>query len=392
MPRVFPTLLLPLIVCVLPGQAYAQAAWQQSDAEELLGVVEGIGAEGLDPTDYDAGALRRDLASDNPAAWSLRATAVFLHLASDLSNGHLRDHRRVSWHIAGPRLDDAAAKALLADALAGHRVRQTLTGLVPQHQQYARLKAALAATPPRDKAAIERLRANLERWRWMPRDLGPRYLFVNVPAFTVSLIENGHVVERRRVIVGKPKTPTPQFATTVTGAIFNPWWEVPQSIVRESVGRLMRTSPGLARARGYVAAGGRIRQAPGPANALGQMKLVMPNPFTVYLHDTPSKKLFDEEVRAFSHGCIRVQDASGLAATLLRGTAGWNPQRIGETIAGGRTTEVAVRSPVPVYIAYFTAAAEENGEIATFPDVYGRDGPVVASLVDRQVDTVAPAP
>lgn len=385
MPRRLLFSLLPLLG-TLAMPAHAQNLWTRPDAEELLSAIEGIGAEGLDPADYDAAALRRDLASGDAAAWNRRATTEFTHLASDLSTGHLRDRRSVAWRIAGSPIDAAQASDLMARALATHDIRGALAGLVPQHRQYKLLKAELAATPARDKAGIERLRANLERWRWMPRELGARYLLVNVPAFTVSLVEQGRVVERRRVIVGKRTTPTPQFMATVSGVILNPWWDVPQSIVRESVGQLVRTSPALARSRGYVVSGARIRQAPGPGNALGQVKLVMPNPYSVYLHDTPNKKLFDEDVRAFSHGCIRVQDALGLAASLLRET-GSSRADIDRVIARGTTQQVNLRSPIPVYIGYFTAAAEDNGAIATFPDIYGRDGPVVASLVDRQVDT-----
>jgi L,D-transpeptidase YcbB len=319
MPRRLLFSLLPLLG-TLAMPAHAQNLWTRPDAEELLSAIEGIGAEGLDPADYDAAALRRDLASGDAAAWNRRATTEFTHLASDLSNGHLRDRRSVAWRITGSPIDAGQASDLMARALATHDVRGTLAGLVPQHRQYKLLRAELAATPARDKAGIERLRANLERWRWMPRELGSRYLFVNVPAFTVSLVVQGRVVERRRVIVGKRTTPTPQFMVSVTGVILNPWWDVPQSIVRESVGQLVRTSPALARSRGYVVSGARIRQAPGPGNSLGQVKLIMPNPYSVYLHDTPNKKLFDEEMRAFSHGCIRVQDAIGLAASLLQET------------------------------------------------------------------------
>lgn len=380
------TLLVVMFVLALAGPAGAQTVWRRADAEELLRVVEGVGADGLDPTDYEAGALRANLARGSAEAWDILATGMFLHLAGDFSNGHLRDRRSVAWHIAGTRLDDGAARRLLADALAEHRVGSTLSHLLPQHRQYRLLKAALAATPRRDKAMIERLQANLERWRWMPRELGRRYLLVNVPAFTVSLIEEGRVVERRRVIVGKRATPTPQFAATVSGLIMNPWWDVPPSIVSESVGQLLRAHPAEARARGYVTAAGKVRQAPGPGNALGLMKLVMPNPYRVYLHDTPTRELFDEEVRAFSHGCVRVQDALGLAATLLAGTPGWSRARIDQVVAGRATTAVTLVSPLPVYIVYFTAAAEDDGGIATFPDIYGRDGLVVASLVDRQMD------
>jgi murein L,D-transpeptidase YcbB/YkuD len=378
--------LILLLAAHVPTELHAQSVWPLQDAEELLATVEAIREDGLDPKDYEAAALRQDIASGDVAAWSRRSDAVFLHLASDLNNGHARERARIAWYISGPALDQAAAARMLERALAAHRIRETLTDLLPQHRQYRLLKAALAATPPRDKAGIERLRANLERWRWMPRELGARYLLVNVPAFTFSVVENGRVVERRRVIVGKPGTPTPQFTATISGVILNPWWDVPASIVRESVGAQVRASPALARARGYVVVGNRIRQAPGPNNALGRMKLVMPNPYKVYLHDTPSKPLFEQDMRAFSHGCIRVQDPLGLAAKLLADTDAWDTERIDQVVASGRTTQVNLNRSLPVYVAYFTAAAEEGGEIATFPDVYGRDGPVVASLVDREID------
>lgn len=363
--------------------AAAEPQWSRDQARELLAVAESVGEEGLDPADYDAAALRRALAGADEAALHSRATSVFLHLAEDYSRGHVRNRTSVAWHLPGPPMEPAAGRHLLERALESGGVRATLQGILPQHRQYRLLKAALAATPPRDKAGIQRLRANLERWRWMPRELGRRYLLVNVPAFTVSLIEDNKVVARRKVIVGKPATPTPQFAATVTGIILNPWWDIPASIVRESVGKLVATNPAQARAKGYVVSGGRYRQRPGAGNALGQMKLVMPNPYTVYLHDTPNKALFDTEIRAYSHGCVRVQDALGLASTLLA-AAGWDRARVDAVVAEGKTTPANLTQPVPVYIAYFTAAAEDDGEIATFPDVYGRDVPIVASLVDRE--------
>jgi len=217
----------------------------------------------------------------------------------------------------------------------------------------------------------------------MPRALGDRYLLVNVPAYTVTLFENGVPVASRPVIVGKPNTPTPQFSATVTGVIFNPWWDVPDSIVRESIGRLVRTQPGIARERGYVVQGRRIRQRPGPGNALGQAKLVMANPFRVYLHDTPSRGLFEEGVRALSHGCVRTQDMLGLAQDLLEGTAGWTRADINRTVTVGTTVQADLARPLPVYVAYFTATAEADGSVRAYPDMYKRDEPIVTQLIDR---------
>jgi murein L,D-transpeptidase YcbB/YkuD len=371
------------------AQAQVQAAWSRTSAGELLSVVEHVSEEGLDPMDYDGAALRRALAGSDDAALQRAASETFVRLATDFTQGHVRNRAAARWYLQGPKLDPAAARRLMGSALASGGVRATLQGLLPRHRQYAALKAALAATPARDKAGSQRLRANLERWRWMPREFGRRYLLVNVPAFTVSLIEDNQVVARHRVIVGKPSTPTPQFSATVTGVIVNPWWEIPASIVRESVGALMARSPAQARQKGYVVSGGHYRQRPGPGNALGQIKLVMPNPYNVYLHDTPSKALFDSEVRAFSHGCIRTQDPFGLFELLLKGTAGWDRSRLDSVVAGGRTTQVSLAQPLPIYVTYLTIAAEEGGELATFSDIYGRDPAIVAGLVDRKAE-IAP--
>jgi murein L,D-transpeptidase YcbB/YkuD len=323
------------------------------------------------------------LASGNAAALNSTATAIFMHLARDLGEGHVRPPDRVGWHLQGASMSGEAKQALLAAALSNHQVKRTLLALLPRHPEYQRLKAALAATPPRDRAAVQRLRANLERWRWMPRDLGHRFILVNVPAFELTLVEDGREVARHKIIVGKSTTPTPQFKTTVQGIQLNPSWYVPSSIVAESIGKLVRSSPETARARGFVVSKSGIRQRPGPDNALGEVKLVMPNPFTVYLHDTPAKQLFEEEIRAFSHGCIRTQHALDFARTLLADPR-WDKAAIDRVVSSRVTTDIPLDRPVPVYVGYFTAASDADGEMSSFPDLYGRDGPVVAALVDRE--------
>ncbi|MBB6122411.1 murein L,D-transpeptidase YcbB/YkuD [Sphingobium subterraneum] len=160
--------------------------------------------------------------------------------------------------------------------------------------------------------------------------------------------------------------------------VLNPWWEIPSSIAAESVAAMVRTNPAAAAKRGYVYENGRYRQRPGPNNALGRMKLVMPNPHTVYLHDTPSQSLFDRDVRAFSHGCVRVGDALGLVTALLAPTGQWDRQRIDATVASGETQTVTLAEPIPVYIAYFTAEPDEDGAMRFFPDIYKRDRAAVA--------------
>lgn len=367
--------------------ARAQAIWSREEAAELLNVAEQVGADGLDPNDYEGPALQAALTPPDGTALQRIASATFLHLAKDFTQGHVRNRGAVGWYLQVPRFDSATGQRLMASALAGGGVRTTLQALLPQHRQYQALKAALSATSPRDKAGAQRLRANLERWRWMPRDLGRRYLLVNVPAFTVSLVKDDKVVARRRVIVGKAAMPTPQFSATVSGLILNPWWDIPASIVRESIGRLMATNPAQARQKGYVVVGDHYRQQPGATNALGQIKLIMPNPYNVYLHDTPNKALFDTEIRGFSHGCIRTQDPFGLAETLLVANGSWDRARIDSIVVSGKTTQVALAEPLPIYIVYFTIAAEDGGEMATFPDLYGRDSSIIAGLTTRENDT-----
>jgi murein L,D-transpeptidase YcbB/YkuD len=345
--------------------------WTWLAAQDLLDYIMRSGEEGLVPADYAPDVLRAALQGRDEEAFSRAATDSFLKLSADLALGHVPIDARDDWHMKDPDLDGARQFALMERAIQTYEVRTVLNSLLPTHFQYAELKGVLATAT--DPATIEKARVNLERWRWMPRDLGPRYVIVNVPAFTVALVENGHVVARHRVVVGKVGTPTPQLSATITGVILNPWWEVPASITKEVVGK-----------KGYVTVpngdGVRYRQPPGPGNSLGRVKVVMPNNYAIYLHDTPSKSLFARDVRAFSHGCIRTQNALGFAQLLL-GNPEWNQAKIYETIASGETLKVDAAAPMPVYIAYFTAAAAKDGAgLIPYKDVYGRDAKVVVAL------------
>ena len=349
----------------------AAPKWSKSAAEELIAFAERVGEDGLDPTDYRPERLREALEADDERARDLVATDMFLRLSADLALGHVRSDARIDWHTRDPDLDANKQFALMRRAIADKNVAETLARLRPTHPQYVELKTVLAQVT--DQAARDKIRLNLERWRWLPRDLGPRYVIVNVPAFTVALVENGQVVARHRAVVGAPKTATPQLMATATGVIFNPWWEVPRSIAPEVRGK-----------KGYVTVpdgdGVRYRQPPGPGNALGRMKVVMPNNYAIYLHDTPSKALFNRPVRAASHGCIRTQNALGFAEILLDNPQ-WDRAAIDRAIASGKTVQAQATTPTPVYIAYFTAAAAAGStELLDYRDVYGRDKPILAAL------------
>jgi murein L,D-transpeptidase YcbB/YkuD len=362
-----------------PGVAALK--WTKAAAKDLLAFVERTGEDGLDPADYMPDRLRAALDKGDEAELNQAASDVFLKVSADLALGHVRSDARIDWHTRDPDLDANRQFNLMRRAISGN-VAETLSSLLPSHPQYAELKSVLAQVT--DQASRDKIRLNLERWRWLPRDLGSRYVIVNVPAFTVALVEDGQVVARHRAVVGAVKTATPQLSATATGVIFNPWWEVPRSIAGEVRGK-----------RGYVSVpdgdGVRYRQPPGPGNALGRVKVVMPNNYAIYLHDTPSKALFARSFRAASHGCIRTQNALGFAELLLDNPQ-WDKAAIDRQIASGKTVQAQATTPTPVYIAYFTAAAAAGTtELVSYKDVYGRDAPILAQLNNAQGDTAIPA-
>lgn len=316
----------------------------------------------------DSAALDKAIAAGDTAAIDAAASELALKLARMHLLGTASPAERAGWRIADTdRSFDVEGQ--LAVALSAGRIDDFFAGQRPQHPEYAVLRDAFRTET--DPVKRQKIARNLERWRWMPVSLGPDYLLVNAAAFELTRWRGGKRVGRWPVIVGKAATPTPVFSALVTGVNINPWWTVPANIVRESVGGLIRRSPATARARGYVWSGGSIRQKPGPGNALGHMKLVMPNPYSVYLHDTPDRELFKREVRAFSHGCVRVGDALGLAESLLDGIR--SRSQIDALVASRKTVTVGLDHSIPVYVAYFTAGANSEGSIGLFNDIYGRD-------------------
>ncbi len=354
--------------------------WTVPAAMELKAFIEGIGAEGLDPLDYDPIGLSAALASGDPARMSAAATERFNKVSSDLAFGHVRGAARGQWLVNDKQDLDATKQHMLLQAAIGqNRIGEALRGLLPTHPQYRDLKNALAQTAATDTAQLNRLKLNLDRWRWLPRDLGEKYIIVNVPAFYVALVENGQTRWRQRAVAGSTRTPTPALSATATGVIFNPWWEVPKSIEGEVRGKA-----------GYVAVKGkdgkvqRWRQPPGPSNALGEVKFVMPNSEAIFLHDTNARSRFNSNNRSLSHGCIRTQNIHDLSAVLLSDDGGeWSKDKVKEVVASKKTVEASFVKPLPVYIVYFSAAASTDGKIITYNDVYKRDAKVIAALNDR---------
>ena len=356
--------------------ALPPAMWDVINAQDLLRYIAGVGREGLNVADYDPAGLDAAIQTGNIMAVSAAATERFNKLSFDLALGHVKKPARIDWSVADNDLNAEKQDALLRSALAAHGITPALDGLLPTHPQYAALRAALAETPASDEAKRDRIRLNLDRWRWLPRDLGQKYIIVNVPGFHATLVENGVNRWKHRAIAGKLSTPTPQLSALATGVILNTWWEVPKSIEKEAAGK-----KGFVPVKGADGKIQRWRQPPGPTNALGQLKFVMPNSKAIYLHDTNARSRFNDATRALSHGCVRTEHILDLATELLGDDGGeWTPDKIQAALDSKNSVQASFVKPVPVYIVYFSAAALNDGRIVTYKDLYGRDSKAMAAL------------
>ncbi len=386
-------------IAPLPGQTVAPPApsapppppppvWRADQVQALVAYIGGIGREGLNPSDYNPAALDAAMRAPDPLAMSAAATSAFNKLSSDIALGHVRGDARIGWHIVDKDIDAPRQRMLLDRALATGDFAGSLNSLLPVHPQYGALRYALEVTPASEVSKRNRIRLNMDRWRWLPRDLGQKYIIVNVPSFHATLVENGATRWKRKAIAGAIKTPTPQLSVMATGVILNPSWEVPKSIWPEVAGKA-----------GYIAIkdknGKFVRwsQPPGPSNALGQLKFVMYNPYNIYLHDTNARSRFNSQIRALSHGCVRTEDVLDLATELLGDDGGeWSTDRIAETLASKKSKQANFVKPVPVHIVYFSAAALTDGTIIDYQDLYKRDAKVIAALLDNDGKAPGAAP
>lgn len=260
-------------------------------------------------------------------------------------------------------------------------------------------------TPAADRA--RQIAVNLERWRWLPEELGRRHVLVNAADFRLRAVEEGETALAMRAIVGKLYRQTPVFSDRITYLVFSPYWHVPHGLAVKDQLPLQKKDTTYFRRLGFrlfrgwgadaaevdpasvdwsqVTAKGfpyRLRQDPGPQNFLGDVKFMFPNPWNVYLHDTPARELFGKRARSFSSGCIRVERARELALWLLGGEAAWTPDRVEKAMKAGREETARLPTPVAVHLLYWTAFAGEDGSVQFRPDVYGRDAPV-AKAMDR---------
>jgi len=381
--------------------------------EALLGVAE----HGLDPADYGAreineasasvsgGWLARPVEATVAARLDARLTYAFLRLATDLTRGRVAPGEISPDYLHRQSRDDVAAR--LREALDSHGVAQTLSSLAPSHAQYTGLQQALAryrATSQDGPGSgedhawrIRQLEMNMERWRWAPRELGEQHILVNVAGYELQVVEGYRPVLAMRVVVGEPASPTPLFSDAMTYVVFSPYWNIPESILRQETLAQIAEDPGFMARAGIEAVrmsgdtveridaaaidwsvdlaeqGVRFRQVPGPENALGRVKFIFPNHFSVYLHDTPTPAVFERARRAYSHGCVRVEDPVGLAQRVLRDDPGWTRERIVAAMDAREETVVRLEDPIPVHLGYWTAWVQQDGTVAFTDDPYGLD-------------------
>ena len=370
--------------------------------------------QGLTPAHYGVPSLRRRAEPATPEAAlerELLLTDGLLRYAVDVRAGRLRPAAaQPDWGIPPPDREEPVRP--LAEAIEAGTLAEWLESLPPPYEGYTRLVTALRAlNAAADRAApaarrgieprIRQVAVNLERWRWLPRQLEPRHLIVNAADATLTVVDNGRVQLTSRVVVGDELHPTPVVRSEVGAIVFNPPWTVPTSIAVDEFLPKLRANPrfladnniaildrkddpyGLAVDWAAVSTDRfpfRLQQRPGGWNPLGRMRFATPNRFDVYLHDTPLPELFQREDRALSHGCVRVERARELAALVLSGQAAGRPEALEHAMASSATSVATVARPLPVYLLYWTALVDDEGHLQLIDDPYDRDTRVATAL------------
>lgn len=314
--------------------------------------------------------------------------------------------------------DDLAAEARTAS----DRFDASLQAAVQRFQARHGLKVdgvvdreTLAALNVPATERLRQLATNLERWRWLPRDLGSRHIEVNIPGFSLTVMENQQPVLTMKVIAGRPDRPTPILNSVITHLVLNPTWEVPHDIATKDLLPKIRKNPAFLQRFGFRVLAGNggdgqevspaqinwqkvtpatfhyhLSQNPGPKNFLGQVKFIFANAYSVYLHDTPSKNLFQKESRPFSSGCVRAEKPLELAALLLHDTPLGSEPALDAALADTTTRTVHLPRPIPIYLLYWTAWVDDQGVAQFRPDLYGHDRLIEEGLRGRAIKKPLP--
>ena len=239
---------------------------------------------------------------------------------------------------------------------------------------------------------VKQILINMNRMRWMPQEPDGKLILVNIPEFILHMYDGKSKVFDMAIVVGKDGHNTTIFSDKLTTIVFSPYWNLPESIVKKEILPSMAKNAGYLESHNMEITGGtealpEIRQKPGGDNSLGKVKFLFPNSFNIYFHDTPAKSLFNKDVRAYSHGCIRLSDPEKLADYLLKDNSKWTPEKINEAMNSGNEQFVAVKNPVPVFITYYTAWVDDKGLLNFRTDIYGHDKEIAQKcLIHLQSD------
>ncbi len=371
-------------------------------AKTVLEALTLAGADGLRPQDYTVSAHVKAGFSDKDDANKVEAelvlTSAVIRYARDARGARIHPKRISALITAEPTLPQP--EEVLGALAIAENAGKALELFNPQQDGYQALRSKLAElrSKPGSPVSLEaEIIANMERWRWLPRDLGLSYILVNIPEYELRVFRDGKIVHQTHVIVGKRETPTPIFSGQMDHLIVNPYWNIPPSIaLKEMLPQLQRDPYALQRKGFEVVKGGKvvdpasidwssgvrnvgIRQPPGERNALGFIKFMFPNQHAVYLHDTPSRRLFANASRAYSHGCVRVMEPFKLAEIVLSAETGMSEKRL-RSMIGGPERYLNLKNTLPVHIGYFTAFVDDAGQLQARPDIYGHSRKVRLAL------------
>jgi murein L,D-transpeptidase YcbB/YkuD len=366
---------------------------------------------------------------DAQADAEIKLSIAILSYARDAQIGRLSPLQVSKLFDQHPTLRDP--KTVLTEMAASGAPDKYLLSLHPQHVPFKRLQEALVRARdsakatgrrPEDDRNVQLIVINMERWRWLPRQLGNYHVWNNVPEFNVRVIKGDQVIYQEKTIVGQYKYATPFFSAPMRNIVFHPNWTVPPTIIKEDLAPKLQGPSGggffgnskdaVLRRYGLSVSykGERISadtvdwnsvnihaytftQDPGPANPLGQFKFNFPNRHAIYMHDTPQRELFAERTRTLSHGCIRVNQPDRFAALLLGEDKGWSMNQVRSLVAKGpgSSTVIALNRHVPVHLTYFTAMAGQDGTVSDFADFYGIDNRMASKLFSNPAHFPMPA-
>lgn len=349
---------------------------------------------------------------DDAAASEIKLDLAILKYARYARGGRTEPAKLNKLFGVSPTLRDP--RTVLAEIAEAEAPDAYLRSLHPKHEQFQRLhQALLKARAEREAGAnapnTQKIVVNMERWRWMPEDLGSLYLWLNVPEFNVYVFKDGKQIYTDKVVVGELKYATPMFSADLKSVVFNPEWTVPPTIVRENLlpnlrgggswfgsnTRVLDQHELKVKYNGRFVDPGSINwntvnmgaisfvQAPGPNNVLGKVKFVYPNPYSVYMHDTIKVGLFDADMRAEGHNCPRVYKPGKIAAVVLAADQNMPQAQVDKLLSDGYNSAVNIQHHLPVHTTYFTARVDDEGKVTTYPDIYKLDGVVAAAIGGR---------